>query len=100
MRKRRAIVLSDATRDQDTRAERFGTVGGAASVIVAPVMQAGRFLGVIEIINPTNKVPFNEDEGAAVQYIAEQYAEFLSQVGVVVDPERISKRSAEVAAAR
>jgi GAF domain-containing protein len=100
MRKRRAIVIPDATKDEDTGTERFRVVGGASSLIVAPVMQAGRFLGVIEIINPVDKVPFNEDEGAAMHYIAEQYAEFLSQVGVVVDPERISQRSGQEAAAR
>jgi GAF domain-containing protein len=100
MRKRRAIVLPDATTDGDTAAERFGALGGASSLIVAPVMQSGRFLGVVELINPSDKVPFNEDEGAAVQYIAEQYAEFLSQVGVVVDAERISQRSGQEAAVR
>jgi GAF domain-containing protein len=100
MRKRRAIVIPDASRDDDTSADRFLLLGGAKSLIVAPVMQAGRFLGVIEMINPLDKVPFNEDEGAAIHYIAEQYAEFLAQRGVVVDPERITQRAAQPAAIR
>jgi hypothetical protein len=34
-------------------------------------------------------MPFNEDEGNAMTYIAEQYAEYLGSRGIVVHPDRI-----------
>ena len=96
MRRRRAIVYANATNEADALTERFEVLGGAKSLIIAPVMQSGRFLGVIEIINPLDSAPFTEDEGAAVSYIAEQYAEFVASRGVVTDAERISLRTPNV----
>ena len=52
-------------------------------------MQAGRALGALEIINPLDGMPFTEDEGNAMTYIAEQYAEYLGSRGIVIDPKRI-----------
>jgi hypothetical protein len=92
MRRRRAIVVADASKESDALTERFETLGGAKSLIIAPVMQSGRFLGVIEMINPLDGAPFTENEGAAVSYIAEQYAEFVATRGVVTDAEAISLR--------
>ena len=92
MRKRRAIVASDASTDENVRsAERFGVVGGAASAIVSPVMQGGRFIGVIEVVNPLDGSPFTEDEGNAVDYISEQFGEFVSNHGMMLDPARITR---------
>jgi hypothetical protein len=88
-RRRRAIVLTDATQGDAASVERYLAVGGARSVIVAPVLQSGRYLGAIELLNPTDGQPFTEAEGNAVMYIAEQLAEFVAARGVVIDPERI-----------
>jgi GAF domain-containing protein len=74
--------------------ERYRQLGGARSVIVAPVMQAGRALGAIEIINPLDGMPFTEDEGNALTYIAEQYAEYLGSRGIVLDRDRIQSAAA------
>jgi GAF domain-containing protein len=93
MRKRRALVITDVAQNDDARAlDRYVAMGGARSVIVAPVMQAGRFLGAIELLNPLDGQPFTESDGNAVMYIAEQFAEFVAARGVVTDPERIGKR--------
>lgn len=92
MRKRRAVVVADATTEMDALAARYELVGGAKSLIVSPVMLAGRFLGVIEVLNPNDGLPFTEHEGNAVDYISEQFAEFVAARGVVVDAERISRR--------
>jgi GAF domain-containing protein len=92
MRKRRAIVASDANADENVRtAERFGVVGGATSAIVSPVMQGGRFIGVIEVVNPLDGTPFTEDEGNAIDYISEQFGEFVSNHGMMLDPARITR---------
>ena len=85
-RHRRAIVTPNGSHVQ---AQRYQTIGGARSIIIAPIMQAGRALGAIELINPQDGMPFNEDEGNAMTYIAEQYAEYLSSRGIVVQVERI-----------
>lgn len=91
-RKRRAVVVPDAS--GHTSLTRYQTVGGGKSLIVAPVMQAGRALGAIEIINPLDGMPFTEDEGNAMTYIAEQYAEYLGSRGIVLDRARIESAAA------
>jgi hypothetical protein len=85
-RHRRAIVTPNGAHAQ---AQRYQSIGGARSIIIAPIMQAGRALGAIEMINPADGMPFNEDEGNAMTYIAEQYAEYLGSRGIVVHPDRI-----------
>lgn len=95
MRKRRAVVVGDATdplRADAARLDRYNVLGGAQSVLIAPVLLHGRFLGAIELLNPLDGQPFNESEGNALTYIAEQFAEFISSHGVVTDAERISQR--------
>ena len=93
MHKRRAIVIADATLVEPSHAAslgRYAALGQVRSMIVAPVMQAGRFLGAIELINPIDGNPFTADEGNALNYIAEQFGEFVANVGVVTDPDRIT----------
>ena len=92
MRKRRAVVIADASIEAGANDERYAALGSAKSFIIAPVMHGGRFIGAIEIINPSDGAPFTEDEGNALNYIAEQYAEFVAQRGIVVDAERIAMR--------
>jgi GAF domain-containing protein len=94
MKKRKPLVFSDAAQSEAAAVPRYASVGGARSVIVAPVEQAGRFLGALEILNPLDGQPFTEAEGNAIMYIAEQLAEFLNQRGVVTDPEKIAARQA------
>jgi GAF domain-containing protein len=91
-RKRRALVVPNAT---NATSERYRQLNGARSLIAAPIMQAGRALGALEIINPLDGMPFTEDEGNAMTYIAEQYAEYLGSRGIVLDRDRI--QSAAVA---
>jgi hypothetical protein len=93
MRKGRALVVVDATGGGPaTLLPRYGALGGARSLLVAPVIHHGRFLGAIELLNPLDGQPFNESEGNALTYIAEQFAEFISSHGIVTDPERIHQR--------
>ena len=94
MVKRRALVIADATQGESASLERYVALGGARSLIIAPVMQSGRFLGAIELLNPLDGQPYTDAEGNAVTYIAEQFAEFVATRGIVTDPERISSRVA------
>lgn len=93
MRKRRALIVNGEADDPGMGASRFAPLGGARRAIVSPVMQAGRFLGAIEIVNPIDGAPFSELEGNAITYMAEQYAEFVAARGVVLEPEKVSRAS-------
>jgi GAF domain-containing protein len=90
MRKRRAVVIDDATGDPRAQNGRWALVGDAPRTLVcAPVEQGGRFLGLLELSNPLDGQPFREGDGHAITYIGEQFAEFLAARGVILDPERI-----------
>ena len=90
MNKRKPLVFADAPQSEAAAVERYASVGGARSVIVAPVEQAGgASSGPSRSWNPLDGQPFTEAEGNAIMYIAEQLAEFLNQRGVVTDPEKI-----------
>lgn len=87
MRKRQPLV----TAGQDSRVTasvRYALLGDVATVCSAPVLHGGRFLGIIEMIDPLDG-SYDPHDVNALAYIAEQFAEFLSQRGVVLDPERI-----------
>jgi hypothetical protein len=89
MRRRRAFVLADATTSEVAQSmPRYAALGGAKSLIVAPVALGGRFLGAIELLNPVDEVPFTDDDGHALSYIAEQLASFVGQRGILLERER------------
>jgi hypothetical protein len=89
MRRRRALVLEGS--DALLSGERWKHIGQpVASVVVAPVVLGGRFLGLLELINPVDREPFVESDGYALAYIGEQFAEFLGQRGLMLDPEAIA----------
>jgi GAF domain-containing protein len=92
MRKGRAVVFVDGAPGDAARLDRYAALGGVRSLLVAPVVLHRRFLGAVELVNPLDGQPFNESEGNALTYIAEQFAEFISSHGIVTDPERISHR--------
>ena len=88
MRRQHAIVFSDTSSANEL--ERYRAFGGAKALVVAPVVLNGRFLGALELMDPLDGSPYGDDEGHALTYIAEQFAEFVSTRGVNVDPERIA----------
>ncbi len=89
MRKRNSVVMNNADSNDEAFVERYELIGGAKQLIISPVMKGGRFLGAIELINPLDGAPFTEADGNALAYMSEQYAEFVSVRGVLIDPERI-----------
>ncbi len=46
--------------------------------------QGGRYLGLIELSNPSGDTPFHQTELNALDYIGEQFAEFLSNRPIIV----------------
>ncbi len=90
MRKRRAMLVGARHGFDPSALPRYGALGNVTSGLVAPVMQSGRFLGAIEVVNPADGTPFVEADGQALDYIAQQLAEFVATSGVVTDADRVT----------
>ncbi|MGC4091961.1 MAG: hypothetical protein QM756_29570 [Polyangiaceae bacterium] len=61
-------------------------------LMCGPVRQGGRYLGVIELGNPLGGKPFHETEINALDYICEQFADFVASRPVVLDSDVILGR--------
>ncbi len=66
------------------RLERHELLGEAKSILVAPVLDGGRFLGAIELIDPEHEDGFDIRAENAASYVADRYAEFLVERGVAI----------------
>ncbi|MEM9694722.1 MAG: hypothetical protein AAGA56_19390, partial [Myxococcota bacterium] len=51
--------------------------------------KSGRFLGLIELCNPFEGGGFEDGDGNALAYIGEQFAAFLDQRGLFLDPDAV-----------
>jgi GAF domain-containing protein len=90
MRKRHAIVVDDAAGAERAMDDRWRAAGVELKALVcAPIELSGRYLGLIELANPVDGHAFNEGDGNALTYIGQQFAEFVAQRGVIVDPAAI-----------
>jgi len=93
MRKRSAIVVPVVAKEPRAVDDRIRALGlEAKSLMVAPVEQSGRYLGLIELWNPVDGRAFTEGDGHALTYIGEQYAEFVAERGPLFDPETVLER--------
>jgi hypothetical protein len=61
------------------------------SLLCGPVKQGGRYLGIIELGNVAGAKGFTDDEANALDYICEQFAEFLTNRPIVLDADVILK---------
>lgn len=87
-RTKQAVVISRV----DPVPQRFGYTDGLDSAVLAPLWPHGRFVGVIEVINPSDGRPFTVDDANAFTYIAEQLAEYIGSRGIVLETARLSRR--------
>jgi GAF domain-containing protein len=72
---------------------RWSVVGQPVrEVLCGAVRQGGRYLGMIELANPNGGAPFHETEINALDYICEQFADFVASRPVVLDPDVILGR--------
>lgn len=91
MRTRAALMLPDGAEDPRASGQRFTILKAAApgpihAVACARVMEAGRFLGLIEIVGMGSDPPFAAGDEHALAYIADRYADFVSACGVTFEP--------------
>jgi hypothetical protein len=63
---------------------RHGIVGGAWSVLVAPVMEQAASLGAIELIDPLDGSCFDDRHVAAARYATQKLAELLRDVDATI----------------
>ncbi len=91
LRQRGSVLVNDAATNDSTFVERLELLGSAKRVLVTPIMSGNRCLGAIEIMNPLDGGPYTDEEGNAIQYMAEQLAEFVGSHGLVLDPVRIQR---------
>ena len=90
MRSGRAVVVAETETEPEVLDERWLEIGSTVrSIICAPVEVSGRYLGLIELANPHDGRAFKETDGHALTYIGRQYAEFVAERGVTLDPERV-----------
>ncbi len=76
-----AIVVADARGEGRYRGGRWGLAGeGVQSLLAAAARSGGRTLGLLELANPADGGAFDEGEGRALEYAAEQFGEFLSRL--------------------
>jgi GAF domain len=88
----RSVVIADANGDARLKGGRWAQLGlDVRSVAIAPVEQGGRFLGLLELVNPLEGGGFTEGDGHGLTYLGQQFAEFLAARGLLLDPERIEK---------
>jgi GAF domain-containing protein len=90
MRHEAAFVLSDTASDPRFVGGRWELAGvEPRSVLCGPVRQGGRYLGLVEIANPEGDTPFQPGEVYALDYVLEQFADFLASRPLAFSPDRI-----------
>jgi hypothetical protein len=91
MRGGHAVVVPEVAAELDGDG-RWGEIGVAPrSLVCAPVLLGGRYLGLIELVNPLDGQPFDADDGNALDYLGQQLADFLATRPITVDPETVKK---------
>jgi hypothetical protein len=86
LRAHRGVVIPDAVRDPRAVDARWKAMGvEPKSIVCAPVVAAGRTLGLIELVNPSGSSRYGNSEGNALTYIGQQFAQFLAGQRVAID---------------
>jgi GAF domain-containing protein len=93
MRRPGSVVIQDVPADSPLLGSRWDELGvRPVRALCGPVRQGGRYLGLIEAANPLGDEPFHQTEQNAVDYICEQFAQFLVNRPIVLDADVILRR--------
>ncbi len=94
MRRHRSLRVQDVTTEPAYEDGRFRLLGVApATALFGPVQLSGRYLGAVELLNPSGGEPYTENEANALDYICEQLAEFLAARPIVLDADVVIGKS-------
>ncbi|MES1175717.1 MAG: GAF domain-containing protein [Myxococcales bacterium] len=94
MRAHRTTSVKDVSHTPRFLGPRWPALGVQPRVaLCGPVQQGGRYLGLIELVNPLGDTPFHPNELNALDYICEQFAEFLSQKPIVLTADVVLAKS-------
>ena len=93
MRRPGSVAIHDVASDPRVLGPRWDTLGVQPTrALCGPVRQGGRYLGLLEVVNPLGDAPFHQTEQNAIDYACEQFAEFLVNRPIVLDADVILKR--------
>ena len=93
MRSTHAISVKDAQRRRALhRPALAGARRAPRAALCGGVQLSGRYLGLIEVANPHGDAPFHQSELNALDYICEQFAEFLSKKPIVLSADVVLSR--------
>jgi GAF domain-containing protein len=93
MRRPGSIAVHDVRKDPRVLGPRWDALGVAPQrALCGPVRQGGRYLGMLELVNPMGEAPFHQTEQNAIDYVCEQFAEFLANRPIVLEPDVILRR--------
>ena len=92
MRSGRAVVFSASECAELAKDPRWNALGIVPQTMVAaPVVFNGRFLGILEVCNPVDGKTLSESDGHALTYIGEQFGEFIAQRDLSVEPDYVKR---------
>ena len=93
MRRPGSVAIHDVEKDPRVLGPRWDALGVTPRrALCGPVRQGGRYLGLLEVANPLGDAPFHQTEQNAIDYVCEQFAEFLANRPIVVDADVILRR--------
>ena len=93
MRRHGSVAIHDTAKDPRIQGERWQALGvKPLRALCCPVRLGGRYLGLLEIANPSGDAPFHQTEQNAIDYVCEQFAQFLANRPLVLDADVILRR--------
>jgi GAF domain-containing protein len=93
-RRARALTFPDVSKLDGFHNGRWELLGVTPQLaLCGAVQQGGRYLGVIELANPAGGEAFHDGEVNAVDYICEQFADFVASRPIVIDDDAVIPRA-------
>jgi hypothetical protein len=93
MRRPGSVAIHDTAKDSRVLGPRWEALGvKPLRALCGPVRQGGRYLGLIELANPLGDAPFHQTEQNAIDYVCEQFAQFLINRPIVLDADVVLRR--------
>ena len=86
MSRRSATILDGAPANPPPASSSLAKLGiQPRTMLCGAARLGGRYLGLIELANPRGSEPFHANEANALDYVCEQFAEFVASRPIVLD---------------